>query len=433
MVNAALESSPTSDHFDMNGNFSEDDIQHLLGVMNATHEDTAQGVPNPVMQAAVETAACLAPSENSHHNTTSSNIQNETIHEEAKALARSERKRSREKQRRLDVNKQFTDLTKLVAQIEQEEREEDPTVFRQSFSATNRADLIARAISHMERLRDVNKRRKLENATLQQQLQESQKAGEDIAAKYKEALCKNNGMMMMPQANKPVSLVLLFASHCFDLVLHVYISTGTLDTNLLTFLYISGHDDGSHDDAFEHSPRHAAVWNARYGCHEPIHDATGIHATTRCCSYGCCCATTTTTAAATTTTTTTAFSSTLSSTTTTTTASATTAFSSTTTTTTATSTTATATTATSPTSAGSHHDDTPANDVYIDAKCLSHHDGSKQCCYYDGTSTHALLCRCRTRGSLCRAQDRRCRHATATITTAATLQWTRQLVVLCGR
>jgi len=207
MVNAALESSPTSDHFDMNGNFSEDDIQHLLGVMNATHEDAAQGVPNPVMQAAVETAACLAPSENSHHNTTSSNIQNETIHEEAKALARSERKRSREKQRRLDVNKQFTDLTKLVAQIEQEEREEDPTVFRQSFSATNRADLIARAISHMERLRDVNKRRKLENDNLQQQLQESQKAGEDIAAKYKEALCKNNGMMMMPQPNKPVMMM----------------------------------------------------------------------------------------------------------------------------------------------------------------------------------------------------------------------------------
>lgn len=188
-----------TDHFDMTGNFSEDDIQHLLGVMNGSHEDSSSSISNNV-QAAVEAAAaaCLSdPSSSKPHH-------EDEIEEEAKAQARSERKRCREKQRRVDVNKQFNDLTKLVAQIEQEEREEDPTVFRQSFSATNRADLIARTIAHMERLRDANKRRKTECAALQKQLQESQKAGEEIAAKYKEELCRNNHGMMMPQQNKQV-------------------------------------------------------------------------------------------------------------------------------------------------------------------------------------------------------------------------------------
>lgn len=196
----------------MTGNFTEDDIQHLLGVMNSSHEDSASSsspqVPNPMespaMQAAVQAAAavCLPHSEPVAPNSDT----HTEIHEEAKALARSERKRSREKQRRLDVNKQFNDLTKLVSQIEQEEREEDPTVFRQSFSATNRADLIARTIAHIERLRDSNKRRKTECANLQQQLQDSQKAGEEIAAKYKEAVCKNHGMMM-PQQSKQVMMM----------------------------------------------------------------------------------------------------------------------------------------------------------------------------------------------------------------------------------
>jgi len=221
MVNT-LDSS-SADHFDMTGNFSEDDIQHLLGAMNhAAHEDSSSNIPNPVpaMQAAVEAAAaCLPPpphhseepassAPKSNMNTSSSSISSHhtEIDEEAKALARSERKRSREKQRRLDVNKQFTDLTKLISQIEQEEREEDPTVFRQSFSATNRADLIARTISHIERLRDSNKRRKTECSTMQQQLQESQKAGEEMASKYKEALSKNHGMMM-PQQNKQVMMM----------------------------------------------------------------------------------------------------------------------------------------------------------------------------------------------------------------------------------
>jgi len=219
----------TSGDFAMTGNFSEDDIQHLLGVMNETHhhhhhtEETAttisSGVPNPVaapvpaMEAVTETAAaaCLQPSAEpiaprSNGVSNGSNGNHTEIDEETKALARSERKRSREKQRRLDVNKQFSDLTKLVCQIEQEEREEDPTIFRQSFSATNRADLIARTIAHIERLRDSNKRKRAECMNLQQQLQESQKAGEEIASKYKEALCKNQGMMM-PQQNKQVMMM----------------------------------------------------------------------------------------------------------------------------------------------------------------------------------------------------------------------------------
>ena len=126
------------------------------------------------------------------------------INDDAKAQARSERKRCREKQRRVDVNKQFSDLMNLINFIEEEEKEEDPSIIRLSYSASNRADLIARAIAHLERLRDSNKRRRTEIATLQQQLQETKKAGEDVAARLKEALCSNNKMMVMPQPNKQV-------------------------------------------------------------------------------------------------------------------------------------------------------------------------------------------------------------------------------------
>jgi hypothetical protein len=188
-------------NFSVTGNLCEDDIQHLLGAMIESHE-SQRGKQDSLDATSIASASSTALA-----TLACTEIDEETteIDEETKLLARSERKRSREKQRRMDVNTQFGDLTKLVSQLEKEEREEDPTVFHQSFSATNRADLISRTIAHLERMRDSNKRRQTECASLQQQLQEAKKAGEDMAAKYKELLC-NSQNMMMPQPNKQVCI-----------------------------------------------------------------------------------------------------------------------------------------------------------------------------------------------------------------------------------
>jgi hypothetical protein len=123
-----------------------------------------------------------------------------SIPDESKAMARSERKRSREKQRRSDVNQKFGDLTLLLRQIESEEAEEDQMA-RLAFNATNRVDLVARTIMHLGRLRDCNKKRKVEVESLQQQLDQAKKAGEDTAAKLKET------MFNQPPQTKQVSPV----------------------------------------------------------------------------------------------------------------------------------------------------------------------------------------------------------------------------------
>jgi hypothetical protein len=143
------------------------------------------------------------------------------IDDGSKNQARSERKRSREKQRRTDVNKQFGELTEVLKRIEAEEqqlqqeraaREEareggpKPNSHQSSrmvlppFSPTNRVDLIARTIAHLERLSHVTKKQVQELQSLEDQLKTAQKAGEDTAQKLKEAVFnqqQQGGMMMM--------------------------------------------------------------------------------------------------------------------------------------------------------------------------------------------------------------------------------------------
>jgi translation initiation factor 2B subunit (eIF-2B alpha/beta/delta family) len=95
---------------------------------------------------------------------------------------------------------QFTDLTKLIWQLEAEEAT-DLEIARLAFSPTNRVNLIARTIVRLERLRNSNKRHKVEIDSLQQQLDQAKKAGEDTAAKLKEA------MFNQPPQNKQVGYV----------------------------------------------------------------------------------------------------------------------------------------------------------------------------------------------------------------------------------
>ena len=115
------------------------------------------------------------------------------------AQLRSERKRSREKQRRNDVNKQFAELTEVLKNIEREAQEvgrnddaygsvSTMMAIAASTGPTNRVDLIARTIVHLERLNRTAKKQRLDIAGLREQLERTKKAGEDMAEKLKDVM-----------------------------------------------------------------------------------------------------------------------------------------------------------------------------------------------------------------------------------------------------
>lgn len=170
------------------GNFTPEDIQELLGVMG-----DEQHRPQTT-----ESSSVAASSEEPRSELGSNLLQDEDFKDDidclddipgdCKVQARSERKRSREKQRRSDVNRQFADLTQLLRELEAEEAEDENSKARLAFNPANRVDLISRTISHLERLRESSKRRKLEVDSLQLQLEQAKKAGEDTAAKLKETM-----------------------------------------------------------------------------------------------------------------------------------------------------------------------------------------------------------------------------------------------------
>ena len=112
----------------------------------------------------------------------------------AKAQARSERKRSREKQRRIDVNSQIVELTNLLVKIEADERNEldesAPSTSKRSKSVnipSNRVDLISRTIALLKRLHSENKKRNRDVVELKEKLTEvkelHQAAQKDVPAK----------------------------------------------------------------------------------------------------------------------------------------------------------------------------------------------------------------------------------------------------------
>lgn len=158
----------------LHAGFSPEDIQELLGgVLEDDHTGSAasNGVPDDV-----------------------------------KAAARSERKRSREKQRRSDVNKQFATLTDLLRQIEGGNTDlfATPVWTEASFSPTNRVELMARTIHVLQALDRSHKKQKTRVRELEQQLEQAQKAGEEAAAKAKEKMMapmqagQNQVVMMVP-------------------------------------------------------------------------------------------------------------------------------------------------------------------------------------------------------------------------------------------
>jgi len=146
----------------------------------------------------------------------SSDVPNSAGHElktEARSTARSERKRTRERQRRDDVNKQFAGLTRLLRQIEEDdiaENNEITTSCRRLTGQTNRVDLISNAILVLEQKHKTGKTRKNEIIKLKQELADTNKMVEDTAARLKEATMYQQSaspnqqvMTMMPMMVAP--------------------------------------------------------------------------------------------------------------------------------------------------------------------------------------------------------------------------------------
>jgi hypothetical protein len=126
-------------------------------------------------------------------------VNQRTSTDDDEAQVRSERKRSREKQRRNDVNKQFSELTEVLKQIEREAQEmgrvddsygslSTMMAIAASTGPTNRVDLIARTIVHLERLNRSAKKQKIEINNLREQLKNTKKSGEDMAEKLKDVM-----------------------------------------------------------------------------------------------------------------------------------------------------------------------------------------------------------------------------------------------------
>jgi len=180
---------------------SEQEIQDILDAMPPAQLQ----LQNPRIACSSRTASVK-----------SSDAPNPTGHElksEARATARSERKRTRERQRRDDVNKQFAGLTRLLRQIEEDdlaENNEITTSCRRLTGQTNRVDLISNAILVLEQKQKAGKSRKNEIVKMKQELTDTNKIVEDTAARLKEATmyqqCASPNqqvMMMMPMMVSP--------------------------------------------------------------------------------------------------------------------------------------------------------------------------------------------------------------------------------------
>ncbi|VEU41635.1 unnamed protein product [Pseudo-nitzschia multistriata] len=161
---------------------------------------TTLSVPSNILRASSTNATDLKQSRGTKNGNTSIQGKSQDDHIAAQeAQLRSERKRSREKQRRNDVNRQFAELTEVLKNIEREAQEmgrnddaygsvSTMMAIAASTGPTNRVDLIARTIVHLERLNRTAKKQRLEISSLQEQLERTKKSGEDMAEKLKDVM-----------------------------------------------------------------------------------------------------------------------------------------------------------------------------------------------------------------------------------------------------
>lgn len=187
--------------------FSPEDIQDLLGGVLSEDDPHPPGYHHHQDHAeAPEPRTALSNSSNNTNeesdDTTTGTSSTTALQQQARALARTERKRKLEKQRRSDVNKQFTELSALLRVIETEAP--DQVQGLPAYSPANRVDLIARTVSLLKKLHTSHKKLKVDHQDLEEQLENAKKAGEETAAKLKEsimaphAMGNNRVMMMVP-------------------------------------------------------------------------------------------------------------------------------------------------------------------------------------------------------------------------------------------
>ena len=157
------------------------------------HHPHATNTGVNVLGASYSTGSC------NHHNDDSFGCGDGGHGNDEGVLLRTERKRSREKQRRHDVNQQFTELNQTVRQIELETEEYRVPTYN---SPNNRADMIARTVGLLKALHELHTKKQQEIQHLREELQRAQQAGEEAAAKLKEAMLQpqnlgNNKVLMM--------------------------------------------------------------------------------------------------------------------------------------------------------------------------------------------------------------------------------------------
>jgi len=125
-----------------------------------------------------------------------------SISNEDKKQARSERKRSREKQRRLDVNAQIVELTTVLQKVEAEENDGEESSFPNNPSSPgNRVDLIGRTIATLSRFYNENGKRQREITELQEKVTIAKKKIKLKEVQNLAVAAQQTSAMMMPMMN----------------------------------------------------------------------------------------------------------------------------------------------------------------------------------------------------------------------------------------
>lgn len=133
----------------------------------------------------------------------------DAVSAEAKAQARSERKRTREKQRRLDVNSQIVDLTAILQKVDADDlKDVANTAAAKNSSPGNRVDLIGRTIAVLNKIHGENRKRQAEISDLQEKVSKSNKNLETMIKEREQAVqsvvaAPNNAApgMVLPMIN----------------------------------------------------------------------------------------------------------------------------------------------------------------------------------------------------------------------------------------
>uniref|UniRef100_A0A7S2Y2G6 BHLH domain-containing protein n=1 Tax=Entomoneis paludosa TaxID=265537 RepID=A0A7S2Y2G6_9STRA len=198
-----------------------EDMMHefLQGVSFDPHHHFQHEHHHPEAPVAVECVEVPAPTESTAEGTTTATT---TAESKPPPTARSDRKRAREKQRRADVNQKFDELTSMLKSIEVQLTETASSSTGASplppFSygaaagsgsasscmPNNRVDLIARTIQILSCLSQERQSLLEANQDLDREFKRAKKAGEETAAKLKQAMTqpvsagKNQMLMMVP-------------------------------------------------------------------------------------------------------------------------------------------------------------------------------------------------------------------------------------------